>query len=718
MHKIIFYELKKVFHKRTLLLFVGLGFLINALQLLYRIETPDEDGYSVREFSEVYEAYAGDGRTSSFFEHEIERKTLLLDEEFFQRDYTEIRVLEHMRQQAWQLEGYDTFLTDVAKRTEKMQKSRLFAQKGAYFYRNLQQTQEAYDTLTDVAVAADFDEGVLLYTDSRVTDVFCLLIVMVVGVQVFAADYESGAGALFRCMKRGHAELFFMKILAACMITFAIYALFYGTNYLLIDHIVGFGDTDRAIQSVVGYFTSAQRLSVGQYLQVFFLAKIVGAVTIGILFAAVCTVVRNSVLSIGIGTAIYGIAYLAHTKIPAYSWLGVLKMINLYPLDQVRYYFMEYENINVFSLPVSRFACGVVSVLLFMLLGTAAAFICYTKDIRIVLATPIRLGQAAAHYARRVRNRRRPKRSLLSYEMDKLFRINKGIFVMLFLVGFQLVNGITANYFIDSGEFYYRSYSDRLCGELTEEKDAYLEAEKERFAALETEREQYLVKYNHGEINQTELDYYLERLEADAARQNSFERVYEQYTSLRAREEEGAAVQYLYVTPWNLLFGPEAVRGTLLLYGIAAGVLILLFSSCGALEYSTGVEQLIQTSVVGKRGIWRRKFAIGLITSAVVSGITFLPQMVRIIRVFGLSGFDAPVSSYIPHSVLPEALTMGSYFIMHIVIRLIMMEAVMTGMLFLSERSKNRIVAIILGTLVFLVPVLILFVLLPSAYKL
>ena len=715
MYKIIGYELKKVFHRRTLLLFVGLCFLINALQLLYRIKTPNADGYSMLELSETYEAYAGGGRTSSYFEHEIERKTQQMDADFFRRDYTGVRMLEHLWEQALTLEGYEAFLTGVPEQAEKMQKSRLFAQKGTYYYRNLQQTQAVYAALTDVAVEADFDEGMLLYTNSRVTDIFCLLIVMAVGVQIFAADYESGTGALIRCMKRGHGELLFMKMLTACLITLTIYALFYGTNYLVIDCSVGFGDTDRAIQSVAGYFTSTHRLSVGRYLQVFFLAKIVGAVTIGMLFTAVCSVVRNTVLSIGIGAVIYGAGYFVHTKIPSYSWLGPLKTINPYPLDQVQYYFMEYENINVFSLPVSRFACGVVSALLFTLLGAAAAFICYTKNIRITPANFMRLQQAAARCAGRIRSRPRLKRSLLSYEMDKLFRINKGIFVVLFLAVFQLFGGMTADYFIDSSEFYYRSYSDRLCGDLTEEKAAYLEMEKERFAALETEQERYLARYNRGEIGQVELDYYLGRLEEDAAPQNSFERAYEQYAALCARKEEGTAVQYLYVTPWNLLFGPEAVRDTLLLYGIAAGVLILLFSSCGALEHSTGVEQLIQTSVVGKRGIWRRKFAIGLITSAVVSGITFLPHMVKIIRAFGLSGFGVPVSSYVLHPVLPEAFTMGGYLFLRMGIRLAVSAAVMTGMLVLSERSKNRIVAVMLGTLVFLVPVLVLFVFLPSS---
>ena len=88
---------------------------------------------------------------------------------------------------------------------------------------------------------------------------------------------------------------------------------------------------------------------------------------------------------------------------------------------------------------------------------------------------------------------------------------------------------MTADYFIDSSEFYYRSYSERLCGELTDEKDIYLEEERERFAAQETEQERYLARYNRGEIGQVELDYYLGRLEEDAAPQNSFERAYEHF---------------------------------------------------------------------------------------------------------------------------------------------------------------------------------------------
>ena len=144
---------------------------------------------------------------------------------------------------------------------------------------------------------------------------------------------------------------------------------------------------------------------------------------------------------------------------------------------------------------------------------------------------------------------------------------------------------MTTDYFIDSSEFYYRSYSDRLCGDLTEEKAAYLEMEKERFAALETEQERYLARYNRGEIGQVELDYYLGRLEEDAAPQNSFERAYEQYAALCARKEGGNCGAVSLCHALESAVWPGSCEGTLLLYGIAAGVLILLFSP--AVRWST-----------------------------------------------------------------------------------------------------------------------------------
>ena len=142
-------------------------------------------------------------------------------------------------------------------------------------------------------------------------------------------------------------------------------------------------------------------------------------------------------------------------------------------------------------------------------------------------------------------------------------------------------------------------------------------------------------------------------------RKSSFERAYEQYAALCARKEEGTAVQYLYVTPWNLLFWPGSCEGYAAAVRNRGWRFDPFILSCGALEHSTGVEQLIQTSVVGKRGIWRRKFAIGLITSAVVSGITFLPLVKIIARL--IIRIRRPVSSCVLHLVLPEAFTMGGY---------------------------------------------------------
>ena len=110
MYKIIGYELKKSISQAdpasSLSVFVSSSM---PLQLLYRIKTPNADGYSMLELSETYEAYAGGGKTSSYFEHEIERKTQPMDADFFRWDYTGVRMLEHLWEQALTLEGYEAF---------------------------------------------------------------------------------------------------------------------------------------------------------------------------------------------------------------------------------------------------------------------------------------------------------------------------------------------------------------------------------------------------------------------------------------------------------------------------------------------------------------------------------------------------------------------------------------------------------------------------------
>lgn len=299
------------------------------------------------------------------------------------------------------------------------------------------------------------------------------------------------------------------------------------------------------------------------------------------------------------------------------------------------------------------------------------------------------------------------KRKLIFYEILKVFFVNKGV-ILLILIFFQIFNCINLNYFIDSSEFYYKLYSEKLYGELTFEKNMYLEEEKQRFAVLETEQNKYLEEYNNGMIDERELQYYLQRLEINSDQIDGFNRSYEQYFNLCNLKEKRHNVEYIYITPWKLLFDPEKLTNNLILYAIAFCVLILILSPMGSIENSTGMEKIIQISVVGKKGIWKRKIAISIILSIIVSAITFLPNMIKVIRVYGLEGLNASVYSYVSNSMFLDFITMREYFIVRVGIRFMVVAMVSVGMFFISERSQNRMISVLVGILIFLVPVLIL----------
>lgn len=71
-------------------------------------------------------------------------------------------------------------------------------------------------------------------------------------------------------------------------------------------------------------------------------------------------------------------------------------------------------------------------------------------------------------------------------------------------------------------------------------------------------------------------------------------------------ENEGIEVEYIYQTPWTLLFGKNGIRKALVSFGEAFLILILIFSSCGSTE-KEGVQLIIQASPAGKREFPKQK---------------------------------------------------------------------------------------------------------------
>ncbi len=99
------------------------------------------------------------------------------------------------------------------------------------------------------------------------------------------------------------------------------------------------------------------------------------------------------------------------------------------------------------------------------------------------------------------------------------------------------------------------------------------------------------------------IQYYLSKLDIDSEQINAFERAYSQYQSLKKIELQGTKIEYVYETPWELLFGKKAMRQFVICYIMFVVVMLLILCSCGANEKITYMNELINISVAGSHSI-------------------------------------------------------------------------------------------------------------------
>lgn len=710
MRGLIYYELIKLNKKKLFWGFLIVCLIVNGINSLYMIYEVNEDGYSMVDLSQKYQGYENESINSDILEQEIIKEHEKGTDE---SNIKELRMTEVIYSRYVELEGYPEYLNTISEQAEKRLKSSLFSRPDTFIHKNLLKTSEIYERLHGRSVHADFDGGVQLLIENGLTNFFLLTMMFFLVMQIFLSEREQGTWEMNKCMKLGHLELMIAKIITTVCFAVGITVLLYGTNYIVALSSVGFGDVNRSIQSLEGYMNSPLLISVEQYMIVFLVAKIIVTIAISCWFSALCMMVKNSIFAGAFGILIYGIEYILTFLKSDALYLEVLREFNLATLNDIKGYFADYYNFNFLSYPVSHIVCGCV-LIAFLILSRCLLVLWLIENEQTVKMEANKLSllvKRAIKYEKvqndNAKNQRLSShRGILFFEWYKIYVINKGWIILFLFICVQICVFINQNWFIDTNEFYYREYSKQLEGALSEEHWTYVQAEALFFNNMDEEQQLIEQAYEAGEIDWRQREYYLEKLMDKSDRESAFQRVKKQYEELNCCEAEGLMVEYIYRTPWELLFGKEGtIRASIYMIEIFV-VLILLFSSCGAIE-KDGMELLLQSSAIGQKTVLRYKTYVCLVTVVIVYLCTYLPEMVGIFGTFGIDNLDAPVSSFLYRSSIGRVMSMGGYMILRMGIRLLVAISAGMALLYISHKLRDKIKTILIGTAVLLIPTII-----------
>ncbi len=746
MGKLFFYELKKLFSKKlipALLLFL---FCFNGLMVYRESGQNAEPYYTKKEIGAVYEDLEGMTALEAevYLGEQIElleavdvwRKWADYSEEwtaeekdYFKKKnqellevypdldinesylhylkdfYAEQKLLSDVYEQVSAVAHYEEYLDGIEEEARIMTSSSLFGTPGTFSYRNIEKTPPVYGHLKGTVLYAEDSEGVLLATESRITDVLLLCLIAVLAVSMLIGEREDGTLLLIKPTKRGYLETITVKVSAMLFLVILGTVLFYGADFLLAQGTLGLGTLDRPIQSVKGFLTSPYKLTVGEYLAGFLAAKVFIAVVYGALLFCLCTVFRNGVSACLSVAAVLLTEFVLYLTIGLHSYLSPLKIINLICMADTAWFFCDYLNMNVFGYPVNVVpVCLGAAVLVLVFSGVFAARR-YVKE-NSVLGSENRMLAAIKKYCRRRKGKIRKIRiNLLRKEIYKIFVMEQAWFLLVVFALLQWNFYKEYQVYLDPDEAYYRQYIGWAEGHSLTETAGLYQEEYDRFETLKKEAEKAAKAYAAGELSYGKYDEIRLKVQSASLAENGFYRAVIQYEYVLSQIRSGEQAELFMDSGWEVLLGPNGQRDDVMNAGKLAFFLVIGLSAVFAIEKSTRMELLQHTCLRGRGSVCIRKYLSCLLYGTTAWMIAYLPRYLAVFSQYGTAGLGSPLKSLSILSDVPFNIPLWGYLVLVGICRYLGMVTSVGLILWLSKKTGNMIQTILIALLVLLLPV-------------
>lgn len=591
------YELHKWLYQPFMPALLLLTFLVHGALCYAALYLPNDSGYSCVQETQIWDRLTSDTTEGQMEEMELLRAELQkvdffgMRQEDFSNWYARYLLVDSLLLELQGDLSYPDFLAGVAAQAELLQSSSLLSAASSYSARETAQLAADYLALNAEILPAEASNGVEALTQWFVTDLFLILWGMVLVLSLFVSEKQDSQFILLRATPRGGGVSCFSKWLAMALSFLLLFLLYYGSRLLIIQYTVGLGSFDRPIQSIAIYYKCTLPLSVGEFLCLFFVAKLGALWVLLALFAGMASVFPSIAGTVLGGSTIVGVESVLYFQIDRHAWNGLWKELNLFAMTDTEHYFTAGIYVNGNGTPISVGWVVLLFGFLFFFLGASLSGLFWkrTQGTSLHLSLPRWPGQ-----------RIRVHPSLIWQEGHKLFRLNHALLLFLLLCGALVLcnQGTTPGGEI---ELYYQSYSQILSGPLSEEKRAFLDQESQRFQDVEMQIEAYQDQYTAGNLSEGVLAYYLDLLKIPDTQLAAFEQAVNQYEMLEQLQTLGETVEYIYETGWSRLFGVSGQQQDQINYLLLSIFLILVVGTSRCSEFSTGMCVLRSTMLNGRQ---------------------------------------------------------------------------------------------------------------------
>ena len=579
-----------------------------------------------------------------------------------------LKVLNEIREEYQDVLNFTSFIEKIDAEAERLLNFTIFSEKGSFSNRNIRKTQEDFSSLKGIKTEPENGNGLIMLQNYLITDLLLIAGICILSFQIFGRDGRSGAQKLLNASVNGRGKLRLVQSLTVIFSVIILAVIIYGSNIIQTQIVIGFPQMNADIHGISEYRNIAFPCTAKEYLILFLGWKTGAAICICTLFQAIIYRFSGSKFSWFILGVLIGASFLLWFYLPENPISKIFRYLNIIGVFDTAEFIGDYQNLNLFTIPVSLLGAGIVFMLAVFAVGILSIVLFRPSSVAITLK--------GIH---RKRGKIRTTNVFL-YECYKWVWIQKGIIILLLLTAIIIyieVPEISKDEIVTRTDYYYEQLSKPFIGKSGKDLENAL-------ADLEDESETFFdnAQYEAAEQITSQAEYVLDLNSENTAFVN--QRV------------------------WNHIFMDKENELTHFMLFLLASV----FSMNGIFQYETSSRmKVLLCSSLKRRKIFWSKLGAACLESCLYSGIAWGGFYTVLYVKYGkVSGSEYSVKSLEQFSDFPFDLSIGDVFAWGIIQRIAAGIMVAVILFIFSGIFLTTIQFVAAGVIVFILPTALLMV--------
>lgn len=223
----------------------------------------------------------------------------------------ELAFLKEIKREYDECKNYKQFIVEILDKAENLEAISIFQElQDDFSNKNIKDTAKNYEKMLDTKLKFIPAKGIDSFTEMGTTDIFIVLLIFVISTIIIYEEREKNLFPLIKSTKNGRCKTILAKIFVMFIVILAISLTLYTINFVYYAITIGYGDLNANLQSINSFIYSTLQISIGGYIALFLITKIIIFFIISLIILLVSNLAKNNVSNYIALILIFGISFL------------------------------------------------------------------------------------------------------------------------------------------------------------------------------------------------------------------------------------------------------------------------------------------------------------------------------------------------------------------------------------------------------------------------